>query len=76
MKILLIPNEYIEDLFEKHQQGQILNANELASLLLRICGYEEDQDGQSLILTLNDQILQLTPPPPLLLLHLHQVNNY
>jgi hypothetical protein len=58
----IIPNEYIQDLFQRYEQGQILNANELANLLLRICDYEEDQDGQSLILTLNDQILQLTPP--------------
>jgi len=60
----VIPNEYIEDIFEKHQQGQMLNANELASLLLHICSYEEDQDGQSIILTLDEQVLQLTPPPP------------
>jgi hypothetical protein len=59
----IIPHEYIRDLFQRHEQGQVLNADELASLLLRICGYEEDQDGQSLILTLDEQILQLTPPP-------------
>ncbi|CAF1361648.1 unnamed protein product [Adineta steineri] len=59
----IIPNEDVYDLFEKHQQGQTLNANELANHLLHICAYEEDQDGQSLILTLNDQILHLTPSP-------------
>ena len=59
-----IPHEYIEDLFEQHQQGQTLNANELASVLLRVCEYEDDQDGQALILSIDDQVLQLTPPRP------------
>jgi hypothetical protein len=60
----IISNEYIHDLFEKHEQGQILNANELASLLLRICDVDQDDDGQSLILALDGQTLQMNPPPP------------
>ena len=60
----IIGHRYIADLFEKHEQGQNLNANELAVLLLRICDYEEDQDGQSLILTLDEQTIYLTPPVP------------
>ncbi|CAF0824791.1 unnamed protein product [Rotaria sp. Silwood1] len=57
----IIPNEYIHELFQQNQSGEILNANQLADLLLHICDREEDQDGQSIILTLNGQILRLTP---------------
>ncbi|CAF1247307.1 unnamed protein product [Adineta ricciae] len=57
----LVPSEDVHELFLKHQQGQTLNADGLATLLLHICAYEEGQDGQSLILTLDDQVLQLTP---------------
>ncbi|CAF2900976.1 unnamed protein product [Rotaria sp. Silwood2] len=57
----IIPNEYIHELFQQNQSGEILNANQLANLLLHICDREEDQDGQSIILRLNEQILRLTP---------------
>ena len=57
----VIPNEYTTDLFQQHELRQTLTANEVANLLLQICDREESEDGQSLILTLNGQILQSTP---------------
>ncbi|CAF3856783.1 unnamed protein product [Adineta steineri] len=55
----IIPNEYISNLYQKYQQEQILNANELAKQLLQICQVEEDKNSQSLILTFQNQILHL-----------------
>ncbi|CAF1174538.1 unnamed protein product [Rotaria sordida] len=57
----IIPNEYVHELFQENQSGEILNANQLANLLLHICDREEDQDGQTIILRLNGQTLRLTP---------------
>ncbi|CAF1354230.1 unnamed protein product [Rotaria magnacalcarata] len=57
----VIPNEYIHELFQEYQAGQTLNANQVADILLHICDREEDQDGQSIILSLDGQILKLAP---------------
>ncbi|CAF1019562.1 unnamed protein product [Rotaria sordida] len=45
----ILPNEYINDLLIKHRQGENLNANELAHLLLDICHIVEDKNNQILI---------------------------
>jgi len=55
----LIPNEYVQHLFLKYQQGEDLDINELANLLLQICEIEEDKNNQSLILIFNNQTLKL-----------------
>ncbi|CAF3645863.1 unnamed protein product [Rotaria sordida] len=55
----ILPNEYINDLLIKHRQGENLNANELAHLLLDICHIDEDKNNQILILTFNKQILEI-----------------
>ena len=62
----VLSHEQIADLFEKYQRGESLNATELASRLLHIADVDEAQDGRSLIISLDDQTLTLTPtaPPP------------
>ncbi|CAF4970619.1 unnamed protein product, partial [Rotaria socialis] len=54
-------NEYIHELFQEYQAGETLNANQVADILLHICDREEDQDGQSILLSLDGQILKLAP---------------
>ncbi|CAF4296895.1 unnamed protein product, partial [Rotaria sp. Silwood2] len=55
----LLPNEYIHQLLIKYKQGEDLNANELARLLLEICHINEDNNNQIIILTFNKQILEI-----------------
>ncbi|UJR21513.1 hypothetical protein I4U23_024599 [Adineta vaga] len=55
----IIPNEYLSALRIKSQQGETLNAHELAELLLEICQIEEDENDHSFILTFKNQILHL-----------------
>ncbi|CAM4904828.1 unnamed protein product [Rotaria socialis] len=57
----VISNEYIHELFQEYQAGETLNANQVADILLHICDREEDQDGQSILLSLDGQILKLAP---------------
>lgn len=55
----IIPNDVVHHVLIKYEQKDSINANELACLLLDICRVEENTEDQKLILTLNDQKLEV-----------------